>query len=130
MDVTKFHEIRVRLMNHDMNCPDPDKMYYVELAELSRFSKAKLEELYMKMEADGNEEAFEKVLEDTIFMDEMFHKYGILNEQPALTPEEQEQAQTRCIRNVMNDLSITVEQAMALLTIKECEREKYASLFK
>ena len=42
MDDKKFHEVRLKMMIHDFQCPAPDKMYYIELAEQVRFKKDNL----------------------------------------------------------------------------------------
>ena len=118
------------MMMHDFQCPNPDKMYYIELSEQVRFKKQQLEELCMKMNDDGNVDAFEKVLEDANFMREMLTKYNMPIKRPASTAELREQNQLRCIKNVMNDFSIEAEQAVQLLDINECEKEKYIKLLK
>ncbi len=118
------------MLMHDFKCPDPDKMYLVELAEQVRFKRRQLEELCMKMNDDGNVDAFEKVLEDANFMREMLTKYNMPNKRPESTAELREQNQIRCIKNVMNDFAITAEQAIQLLDINECEKEKYINLLK
>jgi len=130
MNENKFHEVQLKMLMHDFRCPDPDKMYHVELAEQVRFKKRQLEELCMKMNDDGNVDAFEKVLEDANFMREMLTKYNMPIKRPESTAELREQNQIRCIKNVMNDFAITAERAMELLTIEDCERDKYINLLK
>jgi len=130
MNENIFHEIRLKMMMHDFQCPNPDKMYYIELAEQVRFKKQQLEELCVKMEADGELDSIEKVLDDADLIREMFVKYDMPIERPEATAELREQNQLRCIKNVMNDFAITAEQAMELLTIEDCEREKYIKLLK
>ena len=115
---------------HDFKCPDPDKMYFFELAEQVRFKKHQLEELCVKMEADGELDSIEKVLDDADLIREMFVKYNMPLERPEATAELREQNQLRCIKNVMNDFAITAEQAIQLLDINECEKEKYINLLK
>ena len=130
MNENKFHEVQLKMLMHDFKCPDPDKMYFVELAEQVRFKKQQLEELCVKMEADGELDSIEKVLDDADLIREMFVKYNMPLERPEATAELLEQNQLRCIKNVMNDFAITAEQAMELLTIEDCEREKYIKLLK
>ena len=130
MNENKFHEVQLKMLMHDFKCPDPDKMYFVELAEQVRFKKKQLEELCVKMEADGELDSIEKVLDDADLIREMFVKYNMPLERPEATAELLEQNQLRCIKNVMNDFSIEAEQAMDLLTIEDCEREKYIKILK
>jgi len=68
------------------------------------------------------------VFKDRTLLDEAFEKYGIVDKQPEPTKEEQEKNQLRCIRNVMNDFSVTVEQAMFMLDIEENKWGRYTEL--
>lgn len=128
MDKNKFHEIRLQLLIHDLNCPDPNKMYYVELAERVRFTKGVLAKLYECLAADGNEDTIYEVMKDNQLYKETLEKYGISNKQPEPTAEEAEQNQVRCLRNIMDNFSVTAEQAMVLLEIDEAERDRYSTL--
>lgn len=130
MNENKFYEVQLKMLMHDFKCPDPDKMYFFELAEQVRFKKHQLEELCVKMEADGELDSIEKVLDDADLIREMFVKYNMPLERPEATAELREQNQLRCIKNVMNDFAITAEQAIQLLDINECEKEKYINLLK
>lgn len=130
MNENKFHEVQLKMLMHDFKCPDPDKMYFVELAEQVRFKKKQLEELCVKMEADGAMDSIEEVLNDADLIREMLLKYNMPIERPESTAELREKNQVRCIKNVMNDFAITAEQAIQLLDINECEKEKYINLLK
>ena len=128
MDKNKLHEIKLHLLIHDMNCPDPDRMYYAELAERVRFTKGVLAKLYECLAADGKEDTFNDVMKDNQLYKETLEKYGISSKQPEPTAEEAEQNQVRCLRNVMDNFSVTAEQAMVILEIDEAERDRYAAL--
>lgn len=128
MNMDKLHEIKTHLLIHDMNCTDPDKMYYVELAERVRFTKGVIAKMYERLAADGKEDTFDDVMKDNQLYKETLEKYGISSKQPEPTAEETEQNQVRCLRNVMDNLSVTAEQAMVLLEIDKVERERYANL--
>ena len=131
MDVNKFYQVRLGLMTHDLNCPDPDSMYYVEFAERARQVKDNLSLLHSKMAADGVEHQFEEALSNPEYQSRMFDKYGIPNKRSEPIPTaEHEQNQVRCIRNLMNDFSLTAEQAMELLQIPMGGWRQYKSLLK
>ena len=129
MKMEKLHKIKVQLLMHDMKCTDSDKMYYVVLAERTRYVKNNMAKLCRAMEEDGREEVYIRgVFKDRTLLDEAFEKYGIVDKQPEPTKEEQEKNQLRCIRNVMNDFSVTVEQAMFMLDIEENKWGRYTEL--
>ncbi len=130
MDTEKFHEVRLKMLMHDMHCPNPNDMYYIELAKQVQFKKKQLEELCVKLNDAGDLDSFEKALDDASLMKELLEKYGMSNKRPELTVDERERMQVNCLKNVMNDLSVTVEHAIELLTIEENEREKYINLLK
>ena len=130
MNENKFYEVQLKMLMHDFKCPDPDKMYFFELAEQVRFKKQQLEELCVKMEADGAMDSIEEVLNDADLIREMLLKYNMPIKRPESTAELREKNQVRCIKNVMNDFAITAEQAIQLLDINECEKEKYINLLK
>ena len=126
-----LHKIKVQLLMHDMKCTDSDKMYYVVLAERTRYVKNNMAKLCLAMEEDGRDEAeIEAIFRDRALLDEEFARYGIVDEQPEPTAEEKETNQVRCIKNVMNDFSVTVEQALVLLDIERAMWNRYAELLK
>ncbi len=91
--------------------------------------KNNMAKLCRAMEEDGREEVYIRgVFKDRTLLDEAFEKYGIVDKQPEPTKEEQEKNQLRCIRNVMNDFSVTVEQAMFMLDIEENKWGRYTEL--
>lgn len=129
MNENKFYQARVGLMVHDLNCPDPDKMYYVEFAERLRLVKGNLSLLYEKMAADGEGDRFDEVMKDPEYMSKLYDKYGISdNPSEPLPTEEHERNQVQCIKNLMNDFSLTAEQAMELLQIPMGAWRKYKAL--
>ena len=131
MEMEILHKIKVQLLMHDMKCTDSDKMYYVVLAERTRYVKNNIAKLCLAMEEDGRDEAeIYAVFKDRALLDEEFVRYGIVDEQPEPTAEEQEKNQVRCIKNVMNDFSVTVEQALVLLDIERAMWNRYAELIK
>ena len=104
MEMDILHKIKVQLLMHDMKCTDSDKMYYVVLAERTRYVKNNMAKLCIAMEEDGRDEAeIEAIFRDRALLDEEFARYGIVDEQPEPTAEEQEKNQVRCIKNVMKD---------------------------
>ena len=106
-------------------------MYYVVLAERTRYVKNNMAKLCLAMEEDGRDEAeIEAIFRDRALLDEEFARYGIVDEQPKPTAEEQEKNQVRCIKNVMKDFSVTVEQALVLLDIERAMWNRYAELLK
>lgn len=131
MEMDILHKIKVQLLMHDMKCTDSDKMYYVVLAERTRYVKNNMAKLCLAMEEDGRDEAeIEAIFRDRALLDEEFARYGIVDEQPEPTAEEQEKNQVRCIKNVMKDFSVTVEQALVLLDIERAMWNRYAELLK
>ena len=131
MEMELLHKIKVQLLMHDMKCTDSDKMYYVVLAERTRYVKNNMAKLCLAMEEDGRDEAeIEAIFRDRALLDEEFARYGIVDEQPEPTAEEQEKNQVRCIKNVMKDFSVTVEQALVLLDIERAMWNRYAELLK
>lgn len=131
MEIDILHKIKVQLLMHDMKCTDSDKMYYVVLAERTRYVKNNMAKLCLAMEEDGRDEAeIEAIFRDRALLDEEFARYGIVDEQPEPTAEEQEKHQVRCIKNVMKDFSVTVEQALVLLDIERAMWNRYAELLK
>jgi len=129
MEMEILHKIKVQLLMHDMKCTDSDKMYYVVLAERTRYVKNNIAKLCLAMEEDGRDEAeIEAIFRDRALLDEEFARYGIVDEQPEPTAEEQEKNQVRCIKNVMKDFSVTVEQALVLLDIERAMCNRYAEL--
>lgn len=131
MEMDILHKIKVQLLMHDMKCTDSDKMYYVVLAERTRYVKNNMAKLCIAMEEDGRDEAeIEAIFRDRALLDEEFARYGIVDEQPEPTAEEQEKNQVRCIKNVMKDFSVTVEQALVLLDIERAMWNRYAELLK
>ena len=131
MEMELLHKIKVQLLMHDMKCTDSDKMYYVVLAERTRYVKNNMAKLCLAMEEDGRDEAeIEAVFRDRALLDEEFARYGIVDEQPEPTAEEQEKNQVRCIKNVMKDFSVTVEQALVVLDIERAMWNRYAELLK
>ena len=126
-----LHKLKVQLLMHDIKCTDSDKMYYVVLAERTRYVTNNMAKLCRAMKEDGREETdIEGVFKDRALLDEAFEKYGIVDNQPEPTTEEQEKNQARCIRNVMNDFSVNVEQAMSILDIEEDKWGRYTELLK
>ena len=131
MEMEKLHKIKVQMLMHDMKCTDSDKMYNVVLAERTRYVKKNMVKLCQAMEDDGREEADIKgVFKDRALLDEAFARYGIVDDQPEPTAEEKEKNQVRCIKNVINDFSVTAEQAMVLLDIERAMWNRYAELLK
>jgi len=131
MEMELLHKIKVQLLMHDMKCTDSDKMYYVVLAERTRYVKNNMAKLCLAMEEDGRDEAeIEAIFRDRALLDEEFARYGIVDEQPEPTAEEQEKNQVRCIKNVMKDFSVTVEQALVVLDIERAMWNRYAELLK
>ena len=131
MEMELLHKIKVQLLMHDMKCTDSDKMYYVVLAERTRYVKNNMAKLCLAMEEDGRDEAeIEAVFRERALLDEEFARYGIVDEQPEPTAEEQEKNQVRCIKNVMKDFSVTVEQALVVLDIERAMWNRYAELLK
>lgn len=86
-----------RLM-HDFSCSDPDKMYNKDMADITRYFK----------ETQEGVDIMCKAMED-------------------MRNEEKKETRLEDIKNLMETLSFTIEQAMDALKIPETDRQMYKS---